>query len=552
MEKHFFLNISSVNLVFYYQTGLIKPSCYFDKWAEDMQSKYNGSLLFSTKNLLRKSECSLEVVFNKDEVDEIKENENGFFLYNKPLPISRIKNIYLTKGKSKEIVFTIEAVDGFIPEKSIKEIEASSEEIKLPELNISRKENNWETKNSLYDKILGGFALMKIAASEDFKEYSDNYFNYLAYLNKSIKSASNKLDNDFDERQLQTIQIINDNPKSKIVFNSINYEKVIESNKGRGEIKRDRFTGNIKLDEINNNGTYILAVLSEYGDDYGKSFKIADFISNVIYKKFRKEVLEKLCLTFGINQGYKSFRNYYEINNNTLEVKFCLNSELDYSIIESIYQYIFNGKTDNSSFSYINSWCPKHKNNVDTRKFETVRIFDKEIIIKKKVQVGSQEYLQKLLENFSNTKIFDDVKSKFKTTLEKVFKDYHDSFEVSNQDDKHKINELEKNISRLENKLQTTENKLKNYSSSPKEKKNDSCLNNDKTDAIEDNQIPINIETTPNYLNQREKKLNNIKAISDLIKIAKYVGVKNYSNYRAKDLNELRELIIEKEKNALK
>ncbi len=429
MKKQFYLNISLVNLVYYFKTGLIKPSKYFEEWAEDRQSKYNNSLLFLYSNSISCDECSLEIVLNSEEKNQLVQIDD-FSLMNKPLPISRIRNIYFPTGKSKQALFNIETADGFVNMQTVNEIKPIEKPIEIP--NFEDDTKNWEIKNRLFDRILGGFAVMKIAKHENFDEYSKHYFNYLAHINKKVEVNKNI---EFKDTQLKAIKINNDIPEADIIFKNVDLESVNHINKGKEEIKKDKFTDNILLDQITNEVTYIMAVLSQYGDDFGKSYKIADFMSDIIEGKFRPETKEKLCLTFGINQGYSSFKNAYHINDHILEIKFKLDSELDYSIIESVYQYIFNDRTDNSSFDYINTWCPKFKNSVDENTFDTITVFDKKIIVQKKTGVGSQKSSKNSQNKLSNieNKTEADTDDKIKVKQSEALKERINKIENINK-----------------------------------------------------------------------------------------------------------------------
>ena len=98
-----------------------------------------------------------------------------------------------------------------------------------------------------------------------------------------------------------------------------------------------------------------------------------------------------VALAFGVNQGYSEFRNEYNIEKKRSQVKFKMDSQFDYYIIESVYQFVFNDETDNESFPYIDAWCPKLKNTNSINQ-KAVMLLDKQIIIegakmKKTIQV---------------------------------------------------------------------------------------------------------------------------------------------------------------------
>ena len=57
---------------------------------------------------------------------------------------------------------------------------------------------------------------------------------------------------------------------------------------------------------------------------------------------------------------------------NIEHIKRCFDSiyipNVDYYIIESVFQYVFNNNHKNYTFDYIDSWCPENK------KFETLNV----------------------------------------------------------------------------------------------------------------------------------------------------------------------------------
>ena len=87
--------------------------------------------------------------------------------------------------------------------------------------------------------------------------------------------------------------------------------------------------------------------------------KLDDFFSFLVNSDFEPDRKEGISLMFGLNKGYTAFRNKYETEDLELEIKFRLESQLEYYTIESIYQYVFNGKTDNYNYEYLDGWCPQ-------------------------------------------------------------------------------------------------------------------------------------------------------------------------------------------------
>jgi len=541
MNKNYYLPINSANISRYFSRGIILPSIYINDWINDIQSKYKDLILLCSKPLTSETDCSLTIAFSDDELREINDISENFSAYSKPLSIARVKSLnFKEKEKSEITVYNIEKGDAFIP-KLISIVE-KSEIADVSELNsaksINYMQDDWKEKINLYNQILGGFAIMRIA---DFpnKDYSRNFFKSLSLINNEIKE------------QIKEFNFEND---YKIdVFNSSAYKKINTAFVTNYAKTKEGFNlptkrGLIKLNEIDENKkSYILSILATYGSDSGKIKKISDFLSTLLNGSFHTKSREKLCLTFGLNQGYSAFRNQYNINDIKINTKFELNSEVDYSIIESVYQYVFNNKTDNTNFPYISEWCPKFNNTVDLTKYETFKIFDKDIIYKKKTQLGSSEYLQELFQRFSKNSvlapIFDlfkeNVSSSIQLIIEAIYKKIKSDIELENRAKKQ--DDLKEQI----NNLQTENRKLAD------ELKQSSKIGNlvNKTEETPSN-YGLNIAADKNaVIRKRKEILEKITTISELRGIAKYYNIKSLSRFKNNDEHKetLRKLIIEKE-----
>jgi hypothetical protein len=120
-------------------------------------------------------------------------------------------------------------------------------------------------------------------------------------------------------------------------------------------------------------------------------------------------------LIFGLNKGYKAFRNKYKTANFEVDIKFHLDSQFDYYIIESIFQYVFNRKTEIAGFSYIDNWCNKASlGRSNGGNYKTYKILDKKIIYKKK-----QDFFEDYFQSFSQArnKVFTEITEKIKNIL---------------------------------------------------------------------------------------------------------------------------------------
>jgi hypothetical protein len=356
---------------------------------------------------------------------------------------------------------------------------------------------------------------MRISNFQNY-EYPKNYFNCFAFINKYVREKISDLN--FKEDYRIAINILLQPDSLPLYYNIIDIEKVKEVTK---ELPiKNRL---IRFNEIDENkNSYILAILATYGNDKGKPKKISDFISGLLSNKFSPKRVEKLCLIFGINQGYSTFRNQYKIQDKIIKTKFELNSELDYTIIESIYQYVFNGIKENTTFEYINNWCPIYEKKQNFDEYETYEILDKEIAYKKKAILGSEEYIQKLfqlfLENNEISELFkllkEDISNVFKEKLKLVYERIRLDIEH-----KHK-----KELEKLE-----------------KQYKNDIKINSSEASLEKPDDFNKTIDNDTLKIVAKD-----IKTIGDLQTIAKYIGIdaNKYTKYKKAEIEQLRDLIV--------
>lgn len=422
--KTLYLPIDTTNIGKLFSLGCICPSEYFDRWITDPQSlpirKY--SILLCAEKYTDQTSCSLEIVFTEEEEKFVKKISDDFYTLHTPLPISRIKKIFFRDNKQREItIHDIIRGDAFIPEHLI-EIDKSSTFVQIAQLpNVSENiniENAWEEqkeKTDIFKKIIGGFALMRIGGDQ-YKDYSTNYFQTLSKLNKIINNyllLSNYQFNNYLSHFIDNAG----RTKDSFIYKSVNIDFV--SNLASSEdIQIEKKHGNIIFDKITNEKIYVAAILASYGNDKGKRKSIDKFILDLSNGKFKNEFIEELCLLFGINQGYDAFRNSYKFEEKQVDVKYKLDSQIDYYTIESVYQYVFNNRVSKDKFEHLDNWCPMYSGeNVNRMEYNTYRILDKDIIFEKKAVVGSQEYIQELLPSLPGEDVYYEIANVFISTF---------------------------------------------------------------------------------------------------------------------------------------
>lgn len=478
-NETFYIPIKSANLAHYFVKGCVCPSLYIQNRNDDLQSNFESYILLSTKKFTESTNCSLEVILDEDK-ESIKKISDNFYLLDNVIPISRIKNIVFNDEQQKtNTVFNINSGAAFLPE-SLISVEPNLDSINLIELEsvkIQKSQNNWESKLNVFNRLLGGFAIMKIAKNGP-ENYSENYFDTLAIINNLIG----------DELQKQSLKIsdkykwaIIKNGKytqlNELIFSTITEPILMNYAKEEGiDIKKEN--GKYKLNlKDEHSKTYLISILASYGE--GTRMSNDSFISDVISNKFPEERKEGICLIFGINKGYEIFRNEYRTNNFQVDVKFKMDSLLDYYTVESIYQFTFNDKICNERFDYLDSWVSKFTLNVKNSDFENFRILDKIIFTKKKEKIELPEFFKSCFQNSSRDKIYQNIVSEiskllpsyiiekntsegiryFKSLLENDFEKY--SIEFFNQIKPIISKENEKNNLELISKIEALETEKK-------------------------------------------------------------------------------------------
>jgi len=411
MENTYFIPIQSSCLAHYFSKAIILPSKFFENRPDDVQSKFRDSILLSKLKWVKNSDCSIEIILTQTEIKELFELTENFYQYNRPIPISRVKQIHFLSGEQKEVtIWNINDGAAFIPEKLIvveqnDNINFVSDE-GLKENLAKEIDNLIEKKTKQFDTILGGFAFMKLGG-KSFMNYSENYFSTLSYFNKLIEEQTN---NAAKEKGLKL------NSKYTSLFSTSNsewskWQKYIHQNVETQDIENlaeieginiEKKFGLLKLDSISiSSHLYDIAVLAIYGESKNKTTD--DLVTDLSNGTIPQEKAEDVSLLFGLNNGYSKFRNKYQTPSKENLVKFKLESKLDYYTIESIYQFVFNGDKNNSKFNFIDELFISQGQIKSEKDYDTYKILDTVVIAKKK-----QTPLEFFLENYS-TDIYETV-----------------------------------------------------------------------------------------------------------------------------------------------
>lgn len=488
MEKKYFLPISSTSLAHYFGCACIKPSKYFNNKPEDFQDKLYEFLLITTHFGNQQTDCCLELVITKQETEDLIDIKNGWFLFEKPLPVTRIKKIFFTNRERKEQTITnINMSTAFVPDDLI-EVVKGFDTSKIDSIAKPKDIyiNSYADKLKTFDSFLGGLALMRLAG-EEYMNYSENYFATLSFFNENIQKdlefSKINIDtryqgaftgkNGFDKVIPYLSKTIDEND-----VNSIAQEE-------KQSIQKDKITRIVDLSSLDK-WTYTIAVLNTYGTGTeSKKKKIDELILSNFKSDIKTGKSEGIALCYGINRGYSVFSNKYNLGKTEKTVKFQLISQLDYYTIESLYQYTFN-QTKSNNFPYLDNWCPKLKWSKISKK-KDYKILDTLVIGKKKAKVLSKEYWAELLPSFFQSSkfiektlpqiyqelgevIYTDTKNEFEDEFESRIAFEREEKEKLKNDlfaERKKIEELQKNKPALKEYVSKEEEETKSVVSEP-------------------------------------------------------------------------------------
>ena len=113
----YYFPINSSSLAHYFGGACIKAAKYFNNKPQDIQDRYSEFLLLTEKKGTNATDCCLELVLTKDEINDLIDAKNGWYLLDtKPLPITRIKKIYFSNSEQMDNTITnIRMSTAFVP-----------------------------------------------------------------------------------------------------------------------------------------------------------------------------------------------------------------------------------------------------------------------------------------------------------------------------------------------------------------------------------------------------------------------------------------------------
>ena len=390
-EQCYFIQFNISNLYDCFSSGLIAPAIYIDeRTCDDIQSKFPNSLLISKgfMDLVDITQCLIDISLKPS---ELKSNSTAV-LINKPLPITRIKRIIINDEIVREkIIKTALSQDvGFIPENIFSLFDNKIKKVKLPELYFDET-LNLKKEINVFDRLLGLFAFIKnqqlyyALSTNVYSNYSEHFFEAFSIVNSEIEiQCGQYLKNEFIKAFSKLFDYNNSEvsqPNSYIIkhiydnglFDAEFIDKYFDIFADTSLDKKTKLN-NLKINLLNQIGKKItLQPLLEIND---KFFKVAylyiygkkgsndkEILKNLILKELPYSQSEITLALLGMYYGYKQLRTYETIEFNDTKIdkllgtqfnlKFKLDNKLDYVLIESIYEFIFNKiKADKNILSF--------------------------------------------------------------------------------------------------------------------------------------------------------------------------------------------------------
>ena len=473
MYKKYYYPISSTSLASIFGQACILPTSLYKNRIPDIQSKYENFILLTDKFGVLGSDCCIEIMLTKEEVESLIDIKGSFFFYEKALPISRIRKIYFEKGvQASRTISNITLSTAFIPKHIIANGDHTFDYVNINNIVIPNELidsiNVVKTSYDTYNRILGALVLMKTAHKEGCN-VSPFYIDTLSKFNKIIETEKKSV----SEINTKFHPIIeNPLPLLKQIIDSNILNEIAQKEKQK--ILKSKITN--VIDPSNLDGiTYICYVLYNYGvGEESRRRKIDELIlNNFTGLKSTKE--EACAFYYGYNRGYAAFNNQYRGENKTENVKFQLNSLLDYYTIESIFEYSFNN-TVPSNFPIIDSWF-KPTYSKQPKKDEYM-ILDTIIRDNNKVHLFSEEWWTNCLQTFLPKDNFTFLGHNFSTTIMQMIlkpfakylqaeieDEYNDKLIVNENRVKSRIFALETELSQYKHQIEILQTKLDNQKS---------------------------------------------------------------------------------------
>lgn len=462
-EKPIYLQVNRQNLFQYFITGLIAPTQYErNRPQPDIQSAIKGCLQISNGLLdeLKSTDALVELSFSP-----IEKNELNIFssiaLLSKPIPVSRIRRIYVKTAQDKDdVLATAKTSDaGIIPDAlvfdSFPEVELIIQE---EQIKYDQPKKDFTFQINRFDRVLGSYAFVKnisLLFTNKTNNYSNNPDHYLGFLNLLLNEPN--IPTDINNRQynfykqLLAINFQDENTILKWLFERANDGTNFTS----ADIKE---FGNVLLkyhsdSDFKEAGKEALGILNDgikrktapkFILEIKHIDKIYLYLFSFLYLYGNKSAEDRTNSRIGLPieaspnyaefifsllgyfYGYTLLRNRdekqtyadafidkFSKNFDRPSIKFELTTLFDYYLIEAVYQFVFNKNISTEKFDYIKPSLVAEErislSNVPSEyEFSVTEIFGKQFFkLKKKSQ--ADELIKKLIALPDSIPVVSDI-----------------------------------------------------------------------------------------------------------------------------------------------
>ncbi|WP_307290131.1 hypothetical protein [Pedobacter agri] len=440
-----YFQIHANNIYSYFSSALISPRYEENSSFADIQSANPCRLTLSNGFVgsVQERTILLQLELNSDEVASL-EISGGVAMFDKPLPISRVKGILVAQRELVyEIVSTAAVGDGgIIPERLFGYFKGKHFLLPLPAANV--KSEDAPQSILLFDKILGALTFLKNYSillgnrTSSIKTLPDHFLVATKVLNQnySWKVEDDRISNFFkilfgmnanDQPQLQWLvkrMLKSENFTDNDVFLFADF--IASTKEEFYDEARDMFNGLMKslerknvireIPQLKSNDKfylYLFAILRQYGNinTEDKSISRAD-LPQLVFPGYGEYTFASL----GFFYGYKNLRNYEDrlklkdpvfeqlfVKDKRLPLKFSLDTAFELSLVEAVYQYVFNGKTrtiisDYRGFPQLSVELIRRPQNIEGR-----YVFDGMVVngkaINKLIRKNGHDRLEQLLQH---------------------------------------------------------------------------------------------------------------------------------------------------------
>lgn len=440
-KNYYYYQISHINFSSIVSKALILPIKYEKDWIEDIQSKYPDYIFISNEvfdyELKDGFDIIVKLLFNDEEKKQFSDNN---IFYHKPLPITRIEKIYVESSEIKEkILKSLDAESAGIFPKYRIEVKTFKNKknydqilIEIPKSKVSKHDTNILK----YNKILGLLANVKIVdylyfnKTAYYSNLSNKFLDYISVFNSKLKTKTEK-------KTIDKLKTLIDNNPTDTVLRKF-YDFLYTEDEFTFEVMKDLFSVMEDVDKstfdlidemkkprkrkkiiqelIQSKTKVLIPIIAFLYMNGSKTTNDKDSYKNLLSEIIDYDSAPSTIAIMGLYFGYRSIRPYFEIEiknkqlselPNKFQHTFSLESKLDYVIIESVYQYIFNGTVSNSYFEDYLNLPENHKTTIPK-----INIPKTEYIYKKQTIVDKTQYSFSIVPSKKNEleKLLDKLK----------------------------------------------------------------------------------------------------------------------------------------------